>query len=143
MSDRDGMSRQGALRLEYAIIGLGIFALVLIFQPFSLTMFAVGSVLVVIAGLANNILPLAQPGVRVRSVLAMIVAMIFCIVLLIAIAAAHLYGVAFLAPPNPDTTSGRVQLNTPPFWMQPLVWGIAVTAAVLAALITVLSRSKA
>jgi hypothetical protein len=64
-------------------------------------------------------------------------------VLLIAIAAAHLYGVAFLAPPNPDTTSGRVQLNTPPFWMQPLVWGIAVTAAVLAALITVLSRSKA
>lgn len=145
MSDRDGMSRQGALRLEYAIIGLGIFALVLIFQPFSLTMFAVGSVLVVIAGLANNILPLAQPGVRVRSVIkvAMIVAMIFCIVLLIAIAAAHLYGVAFLAPPNPDTTSGRVQLNTPPFWMQPLVWGIAVTAAVLAALITVLSRSKA
>jgi hypothetical protein len=140
----DGMTRQAALRLEYAIIGLGIFALILIFQPFSLTLFAVGSVLVVVAGLVNNILPMAQPGVRLRSVVmvAMIVAMIFCIVLLIAIAAAHFYGVAFLAPPNPDTAAGKVQLNTPPFWMQPLVWGFAGAAAVLAVLITFMSRSK-
>ncbi|MFN0114222.1 MAG: hypothetical protein ACKVPY_06050 [Paracoccaceae bacterium] len=143
--DAGGMSRQGALRLEYAIIGLGIFALVLIFQPFSLTLFAIGSVLVVIAGLVNNILPMAQPGVRLRSVVtvAMVVAMIFCIVLLVAITAAHFYGVAFLAPPNPDTTAGKVQLNTPPFWMQPLVWGFAGTAAVLAALIAARGRSKA
>ena len=137
-----GMTRDGALRLEYAIIGLGIFALVLIFQPFSLTLFAVGSVLVVIAGLANNILPMAQPGVPVSKVIsvAMIVAMIFCIVLLIAIAAAHLYGVAFLAPPDPNTPSGKVQLATPPFWRQPLVWGIAVVAAMLALLIAFRSK---
>ena len=137
--DPQGMSRQGALRLEYAIIGLGIFALVLIFQPFSITLFAVGSVLVVIAGLVNNLLPFARPGVPARSVVsvAMIVALVFCIVLLIAIAAAHLYGVAFLAPPNPDTASGKAQLATPPFWRQPLVWGIAATAAVLALLISV------
>ena len=51
------MTRDGALRLEYFIIGLGIFALVLIFQPFSLTLFAMGSVLVVLAGLINNLLP--------------------------------------------------------------------------------------
>ena len=57
-----GMTRQQALRLEFFIIGLGIFALILIFQPFSLTLFAVGSVLVVIAGLINNLLPMAQPG---------------------------------------------------------------------------------
>ena len=140
--DSMGMTRDGALRLEYAIIGLGIFALVLIFQPFSLTLFAVGSVLVVIAGLANNILPMAQPGVPVSKVIsvAMIVAMIFCIVLLIAIAAAHLYGVAFLAPPDPNTTSGKVQLATPPFWRQPLVWGIAVVAAMLALLIAFRSK---
>ena len=83
-----GMTREGALRLEYFIIGLGIFALVLIFQPFSLTLFAIGSVLVVIAGLINNLLPMAQPGVRVRSVITvgMVVAMIFCIVLLVSIA---------------------------------------------------------
>ena len=55
---------------------------------------------------------------------------------LIAIAAAHLYGVAFLAPPNPDTQAGKVQLATPPFWMQPLVWGIAAVAAALAVLLT-------
>jgi hypothetical protein len=139
-----GMTRTGALRLEYAIIGLGVLALVMIFQPFSITLFAVGSVLVVIAGLVNNLLPLAQPGVRVRQVVmaAMIVAMVFCIVLLISIAAAHLYGVAFLAPPNPDTQSGKIQLATPPFWMQPLVWGIAVVGAVLAALIALSSRSR-
>jgi hypothetical protein len=139
-----GMSRQGALRLEYAIIGLGIFALALIFQPFSITLFAVGSVLVVVAGLVNNLLPMARPGVPVRAVVsaAMIVALVFCIVLLIAISAAHLYGVAFLAPPNPDTASGKAQLATPPFWRQPLVWGIAAAAAILAVLISVVKRTN-
>ena len=78
-NNEQGMTRQGALRLEFFIIGLGIFALLLIFQPFSLKLFAIGSVLVVIAGLINNLLPMAQPGVRVRSVItiAMVVAMIF------------------------------------------------------------------
>lgn len=145
MSDqKHGMTRDGALRLEYAIIGLGILALVMIFQPFNLTLFALGSVLVVIAGLVNNILPMAQPGVPVRSVVTvtMIVAMIFCIVLLIAIAAAHFYGVAFLKPPDPNTTSGKVQLGTPPFWRQPLVWGIAAVAAVLAVLIWLRGKAR-
>jgi hypothetical protein len=51
MSDQNqGMTRPQALRLEFFIIGLGIFALLLIFQPFSLRLFAIGSVLVVIAG---------------------------------------------------------------------------------------------
>jgi hypothetical protein len=145
MSGRNGgMTASGALRLEYFIIGLGIFALVLIFQPFSVTLFAVGGVLVVIAGLLNNLLPLAQPGVKVKSVVtvAMVVAMVFCIVLLIAIAAAHLYGVFFLKPPDPNTTMGKIQLATPPFYLQPLYWGIAVAAAVLAGLITIMNKTK-
>lgn len=139
-----GMTRQGALRLEYFIIGLGILALLLIFQPFSVTFYAVGSVLVVIAGLVNNLLPLAQPGVKVRSVItvAMVVAMIFGIVLLISIGAAHLYGAFFLNPPNPATQAGKIQLMTPPFWRQPLVWGIAVVTAVLAGLITLMNKTK-
>ena len=144
MNDEEsrGMTPASALRLEYAIIGLGMFALALIFQPFSITLFAVGSVLVVIAGLANNLLPLAQPGVRVRRVLwaAMIVALVFCIVLLVAISAAHLYGVAFLQPPNPDTPAGKIQLATPPFWRQPLVWGIAAMAAAIAVLLSLVSK---
>jgi hypothetical protein len=139
-----GMSPRGALRLEYFIIGLGIFALLLIFQPFSLHLFAVGGVLVIVAGLINNLLPLAQPGVPVRSVVTvgMVVLMIFLIVLLVSIAAAHLYGVFFLKPPDPNTTAGKVQLATPPFWSQPLVWGITGVTALLAVLITAMNRSR-
>lgn len=142
-SGNQGMTREDALRLEYFIIGLGIFALILIFQPFSVTLFAIGSMVVVLAGLVNNLLPLAQPGVKVRSVItiAMVVAMIFCIVLLVSIAAAHLYGVFFLKPPNPDTQQGKIQLATPAFYMQPLVWGIAIVAGALATLIAARSKS--
>jgi hypothetical protein len=138
-----GMSTRSALRLEYFIIGLGLFALVLIFQPFSLTLFAIGSGLVVLAGLVNNLLPLAQPGVSVRSVVvvALVVAMIFCIVLLVSITAAHLYGVFFLKPPDPNTMTGRAALAAAPFYLQPFVWSLAVAAAGLAALITHLNKA--
>jgi hypothetical protein len=138
------LSPAGALRLEAFIIGLGILALLLIFQPLSLRLFAVGSGLVVLAGLVNNLLPLARPGTKIRTILtvALVVAMIFCIVLLVSIAAAHLYGVFFLKPPDPATTAGKVQLATPPFYLQPLVWALAVAAAAFAAAITWLTRNK-
>ena len=144
-NDQSGMSPAAALRLEFFIIGLGLFALILIFQPFSLTLFAIGSGLVVLAGLINNLLPLAQPGVPARSVVTvgMVVAMVFCIVLLVSITAAHLYGVFFLRPPDPNTAMGKVQLATPPFYMQPLVWSIAGIAIFLAAIITARTKSKA
>lgn len=140
---RGGMSAASALRLEYAIIGLGLVALIMIFQPFSITLYAVGGVLVILAGLVNNLLPLAKPGVKAGSVVtvAMVVAMIFCIVLLVAIAAAHLYGAMFLKPPDPNTQAGKIQLATPRFWMQPMVWWIAGIAAALAGIITVRSRA--
>jgi hypothetical protein len=138
-----GMTPRSALRLEYAIIGLGLFALVLIFQPFSLTLFAMGSGLVVLAGLANNLLPLAQPGVRVRSVVkvALVVAMIFCIALLVSITAAHLYGVFFLKPPDPNTLMGRAALAALPFYLHPFVWSLAVVAAALAGIITYMNKA--
>lgn len=137
------MTARAALRLELFIIGLGIFALVLIFQPFSLTVFAIGSGLVVLAGLVNNLLPLAQPGVQVRSVVvvALVVAMIFCIVLLVAISAAHLYGVFFLKPPDPNTVTGKAALATLPFYKQPFVWALAVVAAGLAAIIPYMNKA--
>lgn len=139
-----GMSAKTALRLEFFIIGLGLLALVMIFQPFSIAIFAFGSGLVVLAGLFNNLLPLAQPGVQVRSVfiVALVVAMIFCIVLLISISAAHLYGVFFLQPPDPNTVTGKAALATPPFYMQPFVWDLAIVATALAALITYLNKSR-
>jgi hypothetical protein len=136
------MSSAAARKLEYAIIGLGVLALLMIFQPFNISLYALGCVLVVLAGLTNNLLPLARPGVAGRSVVtaAMVVAMIFCIVLLVAIFAAYLYGIFFLNPPNPNTAMGRVQLHATPWYMHSFTWTIAAIAVVLAALVTLRSR---
>ena len=137
-----GMSPAAARKLEYMIIGLGVLALLMIFQPFNISLFAIGCILVVLAALINNLLPLAQPGVPARSVVtaAMVVAMIFCIVLLVSIFAAHLYGVFFLKPPNPNTVMGKAQLNATPWYMHRFTWTVAAVAAVLAGLITLKSR---
>src|SRR4029077_17021963 len=85
-----GMSPATAQRLEWGLIGFGILALALIFQPFSLALFGVGSALVVFAGLANNLLPLCQPGTTGRAlvVASVIVALTFFVVMLISIVAA-------------------------------------------------------
>ena len=132
----DGMSQSTARRVEYSIIGLGIAALLLIFQPFSLTLFGVGCGLVVLAGLANNLLPLSQPGVPVRALVnaVLIIALIFAIVMLLSITAAHLYGVFFANATAPDTSE--------PFYNQPFVWGTAGVAVVLAAAIAISNRSR-
>jgi hypothetical protein len=139
-----GMSAATAQKLEFAIIGIGILALVMIFQPFSITLFTAGSVLVVVAGLINNLLPLAQPGVPKLAVIkaAMIVAMIFCITLLVAIFAADLYGVFFLNPPDPNTVMGKAQLAAKPWYMHSFTWSVAIVACVLAALIALQGRRR-
>jgi hypothetical protein len=139
-----GMSPAVARKLEYAIIGLGVLALLMIFQPFNITLFALGCVLVVFAALVNNLLPLAAPGVPKRSVVqaAMIVGMIFCIVLLVSIFAASLYGAFFLRPPDPNTLAGRVQLNALPWYMHSFTWTIAVVGCVLAGLIALQGRRR-
>src|SRR4029077_16074228 len=90
-----GMSPATAQRLEWGLIGLGILALALIFQPFSLALFGVGCALVVFAGLANNLLPLCQPGTAVRAsgVAIVILALTFFVVMLVLISFAFVYGV--------------------------------------------------
>lgn len=130
------MSARTAIRLEFAIIGLGILALALIFQPFSLFLFGVGCALVVLAGLVNNLLPLCQPGVPLRSVVTvgLTIALILCIALLLSIAAAHLYGVLFVTAFAPNTSD--------PFYRQPFVWGIAVAGGLLAAAVAAM-RTRA
>ncbi|MEQ9151735.1 hypothetical protein [Thalassobaculum sp.] len=142
--DNGGMGPAAARRLEYGIIGLGVLALLMIFQPFGIALFMVGCILVVVAGLMNNLLPLAQPGVPIRSVVktGMIVAMIFFIILLIAIVAAHLYGLFFLKPPDPGTLSGRIQLAARPWYMHEFTWAIAAIASILAGLVMLLSRRR-
>jgi hypothetical protein len=131
-----GLSAAAAGRLEWSIIGLGIVALALIFQPFSLSLFGVGCALVVLAGLANNLLPLCRPGTTLRSIViaAVILALAFFVVMLISIAAAHLYGVFFVTAFAPNTST--------PFYLQPFVWGAAAIAVALAALLVRLTASK-
>jgi hypothetical protein len=94
-----GMSPATASRVEHAIIGLGLVALALIFQPFSLALFGIGCVLVVIAGLANNLLPLCEPGRPFGSIVRMglLIIAIFFAVALLAIGSAHLYGLYLTA----------------------------------------------
>lgn len=125
--EKGGMSPGAAQRLEYAIIALGGVALAFIFQPFSLPLFAVGCGLVVFAGLANNLLSLCEPGVSIRTLVraCLVVALVFCVVTLLSIVAAYLYGVFFVKALAPD-------LNDP-FYRAPLVWGIAAAAALIAA----------
>ena len=59
--------------------------------------------------------------------------MVFCVMLLIAIAAAYGYGALFVNATAPDTSD--------PFYRQPFVWGIAVVAVALAATVAAL-RAK-
>ena len=89
-----GMKPSTARAVEYTIIGIGVVALALIFQPFSLALFGIGCGLVVLAGLANNLLPLAQPGVPASALVkvAIIVAVLFLVVIGISIGVAYLYG---------------------------------------------------
>ncbi len=60
---RGGMTRGQAKAVEYAIIALAVASVLMIFQPFSLTLFSWGCGLVVVAGLAFNLVPFCRPGV--------------------------------------------------------------------------------
>jgi hypothetical protein len=70
----------------------------------------------------------------------MVVAMIFCIVLLVAILAAYLYGAFFLKPPDPNTAGGKAMLAAKPFYLHPFVWSVTGVAVALAGLITLRNR---
>ena len=77
------MSASTAKTVEARIIGLCIAALVLIFQPFSKLLSGFGMALVVLGGLAFNLVPLCEPGRPARSLVraALIVVVVFVVVL--------------------------------------------------------------
>ena len=86
------MTALQAKLIERGIIGLCVLSILFIFQPFSLTLFSIGSVTVVIGALAFNLVPLCREGVPIR---ALIKAVIIVLVIL-AVAAALGVGTAFL-----------------------------------------------
>ena len=88
-----GLSARQAFALEAVIVAASILALVLIFQPFALSLFSIGAGAIVIVGLLFNLVPLCRPGVRVSSLvkaLAVIV-VVFAIVTALSLASAELY----------------------------------------------------
>jgi hypothetical protein len=88
-----GMTAGQAKMVEYAIIGISVLSLILLFQPFSLELYSIGAGLVVFAGLAFNLAPLCTPGRSVRSLLkgALVIAIIFVVVTILALGFALLY----------------------------------------------------
>ena|SRR5579872_4217020 len=90
-----GMTARQAKTVEYAIVGLSVLSLVLVFQPFSLTLFTTGAALVVLMGLAFNLVPFCQPGRPFSSLIkaAVIVAALFVIITLAALGSAVLYSI--------------------------------------------------
>jgi hypothetical protein len=90
-----GMTAAQARTAEWVIIGLCVGALALVFQPFSRTLYGVGAGLVVLGGLAFNLVPLCRPGVPARTLVraGLIVLILLLVVAALAIGAAYLYGV--------------------------------------------------
>ncbi|MCB1491551.1 MAG: hypothetical protein KDJ77_07105 [Rhodobiaceae bacterium] len=87
------MTGAQAKAVEFTIIGLCVASIIMIFQPFSLTLFSVGCVTVIIGGLAFNLIPFCRPGVTAGQLLkvAGIVVFILGIAALLGIGTAELY----------------------------------------------------
>jgi hypothetical protein len=87
------MSGATARTIEYAIIGLCVISLILIFQPFSLTLYGIGAGLVVLGGLVFNLIPHCRAGVPLRWLLtvALIVLILLIAVFVLAVGTSYLY----------------------------------------------------
>ena len=94
-----GMTAAQARAAEWAIIGLCAAALVLVFQPFSRTLYGFGAGFVVLGGLAFNLVPLCRPGVPAASLVkaGLVVLISLLVVVALAIGSAYLYGLYLLA----------------------------------------------
>lgn len=94
-----GMSAATAARIENGIIFLCAAALIFIFQPFSKLLSGVGMGLVVLGGLAFNLVPLCEPGRPARDLVRAtgIIVLVFGVILGLALLSAYLYGVYLTA----------------------------------------------
>jgi hypothetical protein len=86
------MTAAQAKLIERLIIGLCVLSILAIFQPFSMTLFSIGCVTVIIGALAFNLVPLCREGVAARS----LVRAMMIILVILGVAAALGVGTAFL-----------------------------------------------
>jgi len=91
------MTKTQARLIEGGIIGLCVLAILMIFQGFSLALFSVGCVMVVVGALAFNLIPFAREGVPFRALfkVVLIVLVILIIAAMLGIGTSFLY-VAYL-----------------------------------------------
>ena len=91
---REGLTKKQAKVVERIIVGFSILSLVFLFQPFSMTLYSIGCIAVVIGGLSFNLVPLCVEGVKSSQLIkiGLIIFIILIIVALIAIGSGHLYG---------------------------------------------------
>ena len=79
--------------IERSIIGLCLLSVIFIFQPFSITLFSIGCVTVVIGALAFNLVPLCREGATFRSLVkaTVIILVILCVAAALGVGTAFLY----------------------------------------------------
>src|SRR5262245_17961735 len=94
-SERTGLSARQAAAVEWSLIGLCILSLILVFQPFWKPLYSVGAGLVVLGGLAFNLVPLCRAGVRAKTLVkaGLVVLILLLVVVALAIGSAYLYGI--------------------------------------------------
>ena len=92
---REGLTRKQAKVVERIIVGFSILSLVFLFQPFSMTLYSIGCIAVVVGGLSFNLVPLCVEGVKTSQLIkiGLIIFLILIVVAIIAIGSGHLYGV--------------------------------------------------
>ena len=86
------MTAAQAKLIERFIIGLCVISIIFIFQPFSIQLFSIGCVTVVIGALAFNLVPLCREGVPLKALRKAII----IVLVILGIAAALGVGTAFL-----------------------------------------------
>jgi hypothetical protein len=91
----EGLTKKQAKLVERTIVGFSILSLVFLFQPFSMTLYSIGCIAVVVGGLSFNLVPLCVEGVKTKELIkiALIIFMILIVVAIIAIGSGHLYAI--------------------------------------------------
>ena len=92
------LSKKQAKTLRMCILALCVISLICIFQPFSLALFTMGSIGVILGGLIFNVMPFCQEGVPIKTIIKTALTIAYILIGFIAIASlvSYLYIIAFL-----------------------------------------------
>jgi len=87
------MNATQAKLLERSIITLCVASIIMIFQPFSMQLFTIGCIMVVVGALLFNLVPFCRPGVSGRQIgkVVMIVLIVLVVAALLGVGTAFLY----------------------------------------------------